>query len=96
MRMLNVEYERVSGMTVPGSQARWEINRGTLEQVFTVRGIQEIVAKHSQFLCTGYLDQSTCFMSFIQQTQWLIEEYLGVDVAVIRIMQALHEEITGR
>ena len=59
MRMLNVEYERVSGMTVPGSQAGWEKNRETLEQVFTVRGIQEIAATHSQVL-------STCFMSIIK------------------------------
>ena len=76
---LNVEYERVSGMTVPGSQAGWEENRGTLEQVFTVRGIQEIAATHSQVLCTRYQDlSSTCLMSIIKQTPWLIEDYLGL------------------
>ena len=35
-------------------------------------------------------------MSIIKQTQWAVEEYLGGNMAVITVMQALHEEITGR
>jgi hypothetical protein len=35
-------------------------------------------------------------MSIVKQTQWAVEEYLGVDIEVITVMQELHEEITGR
>ena len=96
MRMLNVEYEQVASKTVPGSQAGWSPGRACPEQVITVRIAQELAAMQNLTLCIGYQDLSTCFMSIIKQTQWAIKEYLGVDVAVITVMQALHEDITGR
>ena len=61
-----------------------------------MRIAQELAAMQSLTLCIGYQDLSTCFMSIIKQTQWAVEKYLGVDVDVIIVMQALHEEITGR
>ena len=96
MRMLNVEYERVARKTIPGSQAGWSPGRACPEQVITVRIAQELAAMQNLTLCIGYQDLSTCFMSIIKQTQWAVEEYLGVDVDVTTVMQALHAEITGR
>ncbi len=61
-----------------------------------MRIAQELAALPSLTLCTGYQDQSTCFISIIKQTQWALEEYLGVDVAIILVMQGQHEEVTGR
>ena len=90
MRMLNVEYERVASKTVPGSQAGCSFGRACPEQVITVRIAQELAALQSLKLCIGYQDMSACCMSIIKEMQLAVEEYHGVDVAVILVMRALH------
>ena len=96
MLMLQGEYKRVADAVVPSSQAGYGRDRNASEQTLVVRLAQEQAARRRTPIYIGFQDWNCYFMSVVRSTQWEVERRLGVDVAVTRVVRALHDEVRGR
>jgi hypothetical protein len=96
MRMINKEYERVSNAVTPGLQAGYAIGRNAKENVLVLRLAQQQAAATQSMLCIGWQDMGSFFMSCCYEVLWAAEARTGVDPSITRVVQALHDSVTGR
>ena len=89
--MLMEEYEEVAKVQVPPEQAGWTAGRNGAEHVMSARLIIEMCERLSKSHARCYVDLGTFFESVPHDTQWMVEEAMGVNKHAIDTVRDLRE-----
>ena len=89
--MLLEEYEEVAKAQVPCEQAGWTAQRNGAEHVMSARLVMELCSRLSISHARCYVDLGTFFESVPNETQWIVEEAMGVNKHAMNTVRDLRE-----
>ena len=93
--MLMPKYDEAAWHSVPGSQAGFTRQRNAPEQTLVARLAVEDSMMERKMHARAFVDLGTMFMSVVNDVQWEVERWSGVDPGVMKVMRALREGMEG-